>query len=155
VVGVVFDPTRNAYFQAEKGSGACLDDQPIRVSPTAQLSDCLLSTGFPFRAKHLIEPYLRAFQKVFAKISDFRRAGSAALDLAYLACGRTDGFWEIMLNQWDIAAGALLVKEAGGTVSDLWGRSSYLQNGHIVASNGLIHRDIIAMVGPEFVATLR
>lgn len=141
-VGVIFDPIRNELFHAEKGKGAFLNGESIKVSETANFSQCLLATGFPFRAKHLTEPYLDIFKELFYRISDFRRAGAAAIDLAYIACGRLDGFWELILNSWDIAAGALLIKEAGGKVTDLWGGETYLKNGHIVASNGLIHEQI-------------
>ena len=141
-VGVIFDPVRDELFHAEKGGGAFLNDDPIKVSRTIEFAECLLATGFPFRAKHLTEPYLETFKELFYKISDFRRAGAAAIDLAYVACGRLDGFWELMLNPWDIAAGVLLIEEAGGKVSDLWDGNTYLEKGHIVASNGLIHEQI-------------
>ncbi len=141
-VGVVFNPVRDELFYAEKGKGAFLNDAPINVSATADFSQCLLATGFPFRAKHLTEPYLAIFKELFYQVSDFRRAGAAAIDLAYVACGRLDGFWELTLNPWDIAAGILLIEEAGGKVTDLWDGNTYLKKGHIVASNGLIHEQI-------------
>lgn len=121
LVGAVIDPVRNEVFHAERDRGAFLNGQPMRVSQTRDLSQCLIGTGFPFRAKHLTAPYFKALTALFDKISDFRRAGSAALDLAYIACGRLDGFWEVTLNAWDIAAGTLLIQEAGGKVTDLWG----------------------------------
>jgi len=150
VVGAILDPLRDELFYAEKGSGAFMNEQSIRVSNSSDLSQCLLATGFPFRAKHLTTPYFEAFISLFHKVSDFRRAGAAALDLAYVACGRLDGFWEITLNPWDVAAGTLIIAEAGGKVTDLWGGNSHLQNGHIVASNVLIHDEITKVVGNVF-----
>ncbi|MCH8019855.1 inositol monophosphatase [candidate division KSB1 bacterium] len=149
-VGVVFDPVRDELFHAEKDKGAFLNDDPIKVSETTDFSECLLATGFPFRAKHLTEPYLDTFKELFYQVSDFRRAGAAAIDLAYVACGRLDGFWELMLNSWDIAAGALLIEEAGGKVTDIWRGDSHLKTGHIVASNGLIHEQITAATSNKF-----
>ncbi len=150
LVGAVMDPIRSEIFHAERGAGAFLNGQPIRVSQTRDISRCLIGTGFPFRAKHLIEPYLKVFSTLFMKVSDFRRAGSAALDLAYVACGRFDGFWEVTLNPWDVAAGILLIQEAGGKVTDLWGGDAYMNCGHVVASNGLIHDTITEVVGGKF-----
>ncbi|MFQ5863996.1 MAG: inositol monophosphatase family protein [bacterium] len=150
LVGAVLDPVRNELFYAEKGKGAFLNETSIHVSKTNDLSQCLLATGFPFRAKHLTDSYFEAFTKLFHQVSDFRRAGAAALDLAYLACGRLDGFWEITLNPWDIAAGAILIEEAGGKVSDLWGGDTHLKTGNIVASNGIIHDEVTKVVGQVF-----
>ncbi len=150
LVGVVLDPIRNELFHAERGKGAYLNNEAIHVSNTTDLSLCLLATGFPFRAKHLTRPYFDAFIELFHKVSDFRRAGAASLDLAYLACGRLDGFWEITLNPWDVTAGTLLIEEAGGKVTDIWGGDSHLTTGHIAASNGLIHEEIVKVVGPVF-----
>ncbi len=150
LVGVVLDPIRNELFHAEKNRGAFLNGERIRVTPTEDFSRCLLATGFPFRAREWSAPYFDAFIKLFHQISDFRRAGAAALDLAYVACGRLDGFWEIMLNPWDVAAGTLLIQEAGGQVSDLWGGNTYLRTGHVVASNGRIHSKITRVVGQAF-----
>jgi len=149
-VGVVFDPLRNELFHAEKDNGAFLNNDPIKVSETTDFSECLLATGFPFRAKQLTEQYLDTFKELFYQVSDFRRAGAAAIDLAYVACGRLDGFWELMLNPWDTAAGVLLIEEAGGKVTDLWGGSTHLKKGHIVASNRLIHEQITAATCNKF-----
>jgi myo-inositol-1(or 4)-monophosphatase len=150
LLGAVLDPIRNELFYAEKGQGAFLNETPIQVSKTNDVSQCLLATGFPFRAKHLTDPYFKAFIDLFHKVSDFRRAGAAALDLAYLACGRLDGFWEITLKPWDVAAGTILIEEAGGKVSDLWGGDTHLKTGNIVASNGIIHEEITTVVGEVF-----
>ena len=149
-VGVVFDPVRDELFHAQKGKGAFLNDDPIKVSETADFSECLLATGFPFRDKNLTEPYLEAFKELFYQVSDFRRAGAAAIDLAYVACGRLDGFWELRLNSWDIAAGILLIEEAGGKVTDIWRGDTHLKTGHIVASNGLIHERITEATRNKF-----
>lgn len=147
LAGAIFDPIRNELFHAEKGKGSFLNDDKIAVSDTRDFGKCLLATGFPFRAKHITDVYFKAFIALFHEVSDMRRAGSAALDLAYLACGRLDGFWEVTLNPWDIAAGTLLIEEAGGKVTDIWGEDSHLQTGHIVASNGHIHQKITEVVG--------
>lgn len=150
LAGAILDPLRNELFYAEKGKGAFLNDKPIKVTSTSDLSQCLLGTGFPFRAKHLTELYFQAFIDLFQQVSDFRRAGAAAVDLAYVACGRLDGFWEITLNPWDISAGTLIIEEAGGKVTDIWGGDSYLKSGHIVASNGMIHDEMTQVTGKVF-----
>jgi len=154
LVGVIADPLRQEIFYAEKGRGAFLNDVPILVSEEAHFGRSLLATGFPFRAKHLTNAYFQAFISMFHEVSDLRRAGSAALDLAYVACGRLDGFWEIGLNAWDIAAGCLLVSEAGGQVSDIFGQPHHLETGHIVASNRHIHQFILDHSATAFVDLL-
>ncbi len=150
VVGAIIDPIRNELFHAVKDGGAYLNGTPLSVSDTTEFNRALIATGFPFRAKELAEPYFQAFTAMFHEVSDLRRAGSAALDLAYVACGRLDGFWEIHLNLWDIAAGCLLVREAGGKISDIWGRQNHLATGHIVASNSTLHNHIIGQTKPVF-----
>lgn len=150
IVGVIFDPVHQELFHAERGKGAFLNDKPIAVSETRSFHESLLGTGFPFRGKHLTEKYFEAFIQMFHRVSDFRRPGAAALDLAYLACGRLDGFWEILLNTWDIAAGTLIIEEAGGKVTDLFGGNTHLQTGNIVASNARIHDAILEIVRPTF-----
>ncbi len=150
IVAAVIDPVRDELFYAEKGKGAFLNDERISVSSTSAFSECLLATGFPFRAKHLVEPYFAAFISLFHVVSDQRRAGAAALDLAYVACGRLDGFWEIGLNLWDIAGGALLITEAGGTVTDIYGNTGQWHTGNIVGSNGSIHDLITAKLKSSF-----
>lgn len=139
VLGLVLDPVRDELFTARKDKGARLNDKPLRLKTVEELDQTLIATGFPFREKHLLEPYLGTFRSVFSKVSGIRRAGSAALDLAYVAAGRVDGFWEAGLKPWDVAAGSLLVLEAGGRVDDFWGAGRYLQNGHIVAGTDLVH----------------
>jgi myo-inositol-1(or 4)-monophosphatase len=150
ILGVTLDIVKNELFTAEKGRGAFLNEKPIRVSEVTTLKDSLITTGFPFRRKELIDAYLNLFKNVFNKVSDLRRAGSAALDLAYLACGRCEGFFEIGLSPWDIAAGAILIKEAGGVITDFGGGSDYLLTGNIVAGTPAIHKEILAEVKSVF-----
>ena len=150
VVGAILDPVRNELFHCEKNGGAFLNDKPIQTSATTDLSSFLVATGFPFRAKHLSKQYFQAFMELFQQVSDMRRAGAACLDLAYVACGRLDAFWEVTLNSWDIAAGVLLIEEAGGQVTDIWGGARHMKTGHIVASNGPHHRHITDVVGKVF-----
>lgn len=134
-VAVVYDPLREELFTALRGRGAQLNGKRIRVSNSKGLEHSLLATGFPFREKHKLEEYMAIFNQLFPHCSDIRRAGSAALDLAYVAAGRFDGFWEFGLKEWDTAAGALLVKEAGGMVSDIAGNPNYEDSGTILAAN--------------------
>jgi len=138
-LGVVFDPTRDELFVAEKGKGAVLNDKPIRVSEVRDPARGLLTTGFPFRFKEKIEPYQRSFAQLFEQFSGIRRTGSAALDLCYLACGRCDGFWEIGLSPWDIAAGVVIVEEAGGEITDFHRGGNPIKTGNVIASNGFLH----------------
>ncbi|MBD3610401.1 MAG: inositol monophosphatase, partial [Gammaproteobacteria bacterium] len=118
---VVYDPVRQELFTASRGGGAQLDGRRIRVTKRTSLDGALLGTGFPFKAQHHLDAYLEMFKSLFPMTAGIRRPGSAALDLAYVAAGRIDGFWEIGLNPWDMAAGALIIKEAGGLVSDFAG----------------------------------
>ncbi len=150
VVGVVLDPLRDELFTAMKGKGAFLNGEQIRVSDIASPETALLTTGFPFRAKEMIDEYLKLFRNLFLKSSDLRRAGSAALDLAYLACGRCDGFFELGLSPWDIAAGSLLIEEAGGVVTDFGGGRQYLQTGNIVAATPMLHPLILEEIKRVF-----
>ncbi len=150
VVGVVYDPIRGEMFAAARDHGAYLNNAPIQVSERNQMQYCLLATGFPFRDKSMIRPYLESFQRFFERASDIRRMGSAAIDLAYVAAGRFDGFWELGLNRWDIAAGVVLVEEAGGTVSGFLPGEDFWQTGNIVASNGRIHEEITTVLQEVF-----
>jgi len=150
IVGVILDPLRDELFLAKKRAGAFLNGNPIKVSEVSTLRESLITTGFPFRSKEMIDPYLKLFKNLFLKVSDLRRAGSAALDLAYLACGRCDGFFELGLSPWDIAAGSLLIKEAGGIVTDFREGDSYLRTGNIVAGNPAVHRKILEEVRKVF-----
>jgi myo-inositol-1(or 4)-monophosphatase len=143
ILGVILDPLRGELFTAEKGRGAYLNDRRIRVSAVREKEYSLIATGFPFRRKELIDPYLKLFRNIFLRVGDLRRAGSAALDLAYLACGRCEGFFEIGLGPWDIAAGGLMIREAGGVVTDFSGGGDYLSTGNIVAGTPLIHEMLL------------
>jgi myo-inositol-1(or 4)-monophosphatase len=146
VLGVVLDPVRGELFTAQHREGAFLNGRHIAVSQVDTMQSALVATGFPFRSKMMIDHYLTLFKRIFAQVSDLRRAGSAALDLAYLACGRCDCFFEIGLSPWDIAAGALLISEAGGMVSDFAGLSRYLSTGNVVAANPSLHPLLLAEV---------
>ncbi|MGI2853561.1 inositol-1-monophosphatase [Shewanella algae] len=132
-VAVVYDPVRDELFSAVRGKGAKLNDFRIRVNNVNDLNSSLVATGFPFKARQHTETYMKLFTETFSVCADLRRAGSAALDLAYVAAGRVDAFFELGLKPWDIAAGDLIVREAGGTVTDFSGGHNYLLSGHIVA----------------------
>jgi len=138
ILGLIFDPEKDEVFTAEKNRGAFLNGRRIHVSRT-EPDRALITTGFPFRKKQYIKEYLQIFERIFQWSSDIRRAGSAAIDLAYLACGRCEGFFEIGLSPWDIAAGSLLIKEAGGVITDFKGGNEYLWSGNIVAGTPEIH----------------
>jgi myo-inositol-1(or 4)-monophosphatase len=135
---VVYDPARNELFTASKGRGAFLNDRRIRVSKCRRLQDALIGTGFPFKELGRVDPYLVQLKRLMSQASGVRRAGAAALDLAYVACGRLDAFWELGLSPWDMAAGALLIQEAGGLVGDLEGESGFLTGGDISAATPAI-----------------
>ncbi|GAB6183909.1 inositol monophosphatase family protein [Thermodesulfovibrio hydrogeniphilus] len=145
-VGVVYDPTRDELFYAEKGIGAFLNGRRIKVSEFKNPELALIATGFPFRNKHLIDDYIKIFRELLYSVSDLRRPGAASVDLAYVACGRVDGFFEFALSPWDIAAGTLLIKEAGGVVSDFEGGENYLSTGNIVAGNTSVHPFLIEKI---------
>lgn len=138
-VGVVFNPVSDELFAAEKGRGAFLNDRRIRVNDTRLLSQSLLATGFPSRNPELLDPYLRSFRKFLLLTHGVRREGSAALDLAYTAAGRYDGFWEMRLSPWDVAAGCLILQEAGGFVSNFKGEKNYQNGGNILGANPVLH----------------
>ena len=146
ILGFVLDPVRQELFAARRGGGAYLNGERIHVSQPLALDSTLVATGFPHRTRDLLEPYLNTFRSIFLGVSGIRRAGAAALDLAYLAAGRVDGFWEAGLKAWDIAAGSLLVTEAGGTVSDFWGTGDFLHNGHIVGGTTLVYPFLLEQV---------
>lgn len=144
--GVVYDPTRNDLFTASKGGGAFLNDHRVRVSKTLLLKDSLIGTGFPSREFANFDQYVAVFKDLSNKCAGIRRPGAAALDLAYLACGRYDGFWESGLSAWDMAAGALLVKEAGGLVTDFAGAEGYMDSGRIVAATPKVFPALLKIV---------
>lgn len=143
---VIYDPTRNELFTASKGSGAYLNDRRIRVSKRIRLNESLIGTGFPFKRMEHMDAYLGMFREFCDKTAGVRRPGAASLDLAYVACGRTDGFFEIALHPWDMAAGVLLVSEAGGLVSDFAGEADYLNTGNLVAGSPKIFGQILPIV---------
>jgi myo-inositol-1(or 4)-monophosphatase len=144
VAAVIYDPTRDELFAATRGLGAQLNDRPIHVSSAPLLAEALLATGFPSRKRHA-SPNIHFYQEFTLRSHGVRRAGSAALDLAYVAAGRLDAFWEFNLNPWDTAAGILLVTEAGGRVTGFTGDSYLLDSREILASNGLIHDELIQL----------
>jgi myo-inositol-1(or 4)-monophosphatase len=152
---VIYEPNRNDLYTATKGRGAFLNDKRIRVSKCDKLQDALIGTGFPFRDFKYLDDYLSMFKSMIQKTTGIRRAGSAALDLAYVANGSLDGFWEIGLSAWDIAAGGLLVREAGGIVTDLSGQSGWLESGNILVASPKIHDDMQAIIASHIPATLK
>ncbi|TMH05753.1 MAG: inositol monophosphatase [Betaproteobacteria bacterium] len=146
--GVIYDPVRNDLFTATRGRGAFLNDHRMRVSRRQHLRDCLIGTGFPFRDGSDVDTYIRMMRAMMMETVGLRRPGSAALDLAYVAAGYYDGFWEIGLNAWDVAAGSLLILEAGGLVGDLLGDNAYLYGGQVIAANPKIFAQIIKVLAP-------
>jgi myo-inositol-1(or 4)-monophosphatase len=142
IAGVIYDPTRDELFTAEQGRGAHLNGKPIHVSKAAQLKECLVATGFPSHKRHK-NPNIYFYHQITLRTHGVRRAGSAALDLCNVACGRFDGFWEFNLNPWDTAAGVLIVEEAGGKVSRFDGSPFELDSRETLASNGLVHEALL------------
>ncbi len=149
IAGVVFDPLNRELFAAERGAGARLNGAPMRVSKTPLLNDALVSTGFPSRKRHQ-NVNIHFYYQLAMVTHGVRRGGSAALDLAYTACGRLEAFWEFGLNPWDMAAGTLLVEEAGGKVSGMQGEPLDLYGRHLLVDNGLIHDEILELFGEIF-----
>jgi myo-inositol-1(or 4)-monophosphatase len=146
VAGVIYDPTRDEMFWAEKGAGAFMNDRRLRVAGRTKLDDSVIATGIPFRERGHHESYLETLGAVMAATAGVRRMGAAALDLAYVAAGRYDGFWEFGLSPWDIAAGIVLVREAGGQISDPGGGHDPLATGEIIASNVQLHPALTTLV---------
>ncbi|MBB5752629.1 inositol monophosphatase family protein [Prosthecomicrobium pneumaticum] len=146
VAGVVFNPVMNELFLAEKGGGAFMNDRRLRVAVRSELPDALIGTGIPFVGHGEHGKYLRTLAAVMAEVAGVRRAGAAALDLAWTAAGRFDGFWETGLHPWDIAAGLLILREAGGFVTDMVGGDSMLTSGEVVAGNEAIQRQLLALL---------
>lgn len=146
ILGLVYDPLREESFQAGKGTGAFLNGNPIKTSKVGELDKALLATGFPYDRREHADFYLAFFKDFMIRCQGIRRNGSAALDLCYLACGRVDGFWEFKLHPWDTAAGSLIVREAGGTLTDFSGNPFSIWGEETLASNGLIHSDMLRVV---------
>ncbi len=147
--GVVYDPLRQELFAAGHGEGARLDDRRIRVSRRQGLGGALIGTGFPFKHPNHLDAYLAMFRTLLTEASDLRRAGAAALDLAYVAAGRLDGFWEIGLKEWDMAAGTLLIREAGGLVGDFSAGEDYLTTGNVIAGPPKVFRALVGAIAPH------
>jgi len=152
---VVYDPLREELFTASRGRGAQLNDRRLRVANRPSLAGALIGTGLPYRDYSHLEAYLGMCKAMMRDTAGIRRPGSAALDFAYVAAGRLDGFWELGLAQWDFAAGALLVSEAGGTVSDLAGGDRHFETGNVIAGNLKIHRAMVAKLRPFLSDALR
>jgi myo-inositol-1(or 4)-monophosphatase len=152
---VVYDPLKNELFTADKGNGAFLNERRIRVNNQKFLTGALIGTGIPFRDRRFIDQYLGMLKDMTKDTAGIRRPGSAALDFAWLAAGRIDGFWELGLSQWDFAAGALLVKEAGGTVTDLSGGDKYLETGNVVAASVNLQREMLDLIKPHLSEQLK
>jgi myo-inositol-1(or 4)-monophosphatase len=148
LVGVVFDPLKEELFAAARGEGATLNNRRIRVTPRLSMESALLVTGIPYRPDQNLDLYLETLRVLVPGTAGIRRPGSAALDLAYVAAGRYDGFWEFSLNQWDIAAGVLLVQEAGGIVGDLKGGNKHLESGDIIAASPKVFKEMAQRLHP-------
>lgn len=147
VAGVIYEPLRDLFFTAQRGAGAFRDDARMRVSSHDRVETSFLATGFPFRAQEYVETYVAIFTDVIRVAKGVRRAGSAALDLAYTAAGIFDGFFEMHLAPWDVAAGAILIEEAGGVVTDFSGGQRWLERGNIVGASPRVHADLMRMIG--------
>jgi myo-inositol-1(or 4)-monophosphatase len=154
-VAVVYDPLRDELFTASRGEGAQLNGRKMRVSASPSLKNALVGTGFPFKYQQHIDAYLATFKAMLQQVADLRRPGSAALDLAYVASARLDGFWEIGLQPWDMAAGVLLIEEAGGLVSDFGGSHTYFKTGNVIAGNPRILKAILQTIHPHLTPALQ
>lgn len=152
---VVYDPTKNDLFTATRGRGAYLNDKRLRVSKRKEMADALIGTGFPYSNFEHMDSYMDIVRDVMQKSAGVRRAGAASLDLAWTAAGRYDGFFETGLKPWDLAAGALLITEAGGMVSDLHGSDTYVKSGHICAGNPDIHQQLLHIISPHLTPGLK
>lgn len=154
-VGVVYDPLRDELFTAKRGGGAMLNNRRIRVTGLSSMKGALIGTGFPFKVPHHLDAYLAMFRAITIDSAGIRRAGSAALDLAYLAAGRLDAFWEIELREWDMAAGILLVKEAGGVATDFSFNDNYLESGNLIAGSPRMHQLMYQLIEPHVTPALK
>ncbi|MDT8405677.1 MAG: inositol monophosphatase family protein [Methylococcales bacterium] len=153
-IGVVYDPVRDELFVAERGGGATLNNRKLRVTRQSTLKGALIGTGFPFREQQHVEAYLGMFKAMNAESAGVRRAGSAALDLCYVACGRMDAFWELGLKAWDMAAGVLMIQEAGGVVTDFAFGDRYLECGNLIAGNPKMQQLLYQAFQPHLTAAL-
>ena len=153
--GVIYDPLKQELFMGARGAGATLNNRRIRVTRQSGMTGALLGTGIPFKDQSYIDPYLGMLKSLLKDAAGIRRAGSAALDLAYVAAGRLDGFWEIGLKRWDMAAGILLIQEAGGIVTDLEGGDKYMESGSVLTANPKLHQVMRALIEPHLTNGLR
>ena len=147
--GVIYDPVRQELFTASRGAGAQMNNRKLRVSRRTGLTGSLLGTGFPYKDFEALDVYMNTFKALVPNCAGVRRAGAACLDLAYVAAGRLDGFWEFGLGPWDMAAGALMVREAGGMVSDLTGGDGFMESGDIVAASARAHDPMLEVLRPH------
>ena len=154
-LAVVYDPTRNELFTATRGRGAHLNDRRLRVSKQTRLQESLIGTGFPYRDFTYLDDYLKMFRELLPKTAGLRRPGCASLDLAYVAAGRYDGFWEAGLKPWDLAAGVLLIQEAGGLVTDFDGGENYMATGNVVGGNPKVFSQLLQVIQPHMSERLR
>jgi myo-inositol-1(or 4)-monophosphatase len=154
-IGVVYDPQRDELFTAKRGGGAMLNNRRLRVTALTSMKGALIGTGFPFKVPQHLDAYLNMFRAITIDSAGIRRAGSAALDLAYLAAGRLDAFWEIELKEWDMAAGILLVKEAGGVATDFSFNDNYLTSGNLIAGSPRMHQLMYQLIEPHVTPALK
>ena len=154
-IGVVYDPQRDELFTAKRGGGAMLNNRRLRVTGLTSMKGALIGTGFPFKVPHHLDAYLNMFRAITIDSAGIRRAGSAALDLAYLAAGRLDAFWEIELKEWDMAACILLVKEAGGVATDFSFKDNYLASGNLIAGSPRMHQLMYQLIEPHVTPALK
>ncbi len=151
VAGVIYNPAMDELYTAERGGGAFVNDRRLRVAGRRKLTDCVIGTGIPHLGRGDHGKFLIEMRHVMGEVSGVRRMGAAALDLAYVAAGRLDGFWETGLQPWDMAAGLLMIREAGGFVSDASGGQDMLENGSVVAGNELIHKALLAQISKPYI----
>lgn len=144
--GVIYDPIRKEFFMASRGRGCRVNDRRMRIGSRKTLDQALLGTGFPYKDKAIFSQYMATFEALFQQSGGVRRAGACALDLAYVAANRLDGFWELGLKPWDIAAGALMIKEAGGLIGDIDGSENYLKSGNVVAANPKLFKQMLQII---------
>jgi myo-inositol-1(or 4)-monophosphatase len=154
-VGVVYDPLRDELFTAKRGGGSMLNNRRLRVTNQASLKGALIGTGFPFKTDQHLEAYVGMFKAITKDSAGIRRAGAAALDLAYVAAGRLDGFWEIGVMEWDMAAGILLIKEAGGVVTDFSFNDKYIESGNVIAGSPKMHQIMYQLIEPHVTDSLK
>ena len=154
-VGVVYDPLRDELFTARRGGGVMLNNRRLRVTNQTSLKGALIGTGFPFKTDKHLDAYLGMFRALTTDCAGIRRAGAAALDLAYVAAGRLDGFWEIGVMEWDVAAGILLIKEAGGVVTDFSFNDKYLESGNVIAGSPKMHQLMYQLIEPHVTDNLK